>query len=84
VQLKKELDPKREVGGTFVSFLGKLIEKRKKYTTVSNSEEVDHSDRTFKILDDTASILTDNPDEKSSTSNILGDFNKPRAIKCIT
>jgi len=33
-QLKKKLDPDRESGGTFISFLGKLVEKEKRYTTV--------------------------------------------------
>ncbi len=66
MQLKKELDLDREAGGIFISFLEKLIEKRRGYTTVSNPEEVNHSDKIFKVYHDTVSILTDNLEENLS------------------
>ena len=43
-QLKKELDPERKSERTFISFLGKLVEKRKGYTTISKPERVDYLD----------------------------------------
>ncbi len=84
MQLKKELDPDREAGGTFISFLGKLVKKRKGYITISNLEEVDHSDRIFKVNHNAASILTNNPKEESSTSSILEDLDKPEKLEHIT
>ncbi len=83
-QLKKELDSDRKPEGIFISFLGKFIKKKKGYTTVSIPEKVDHSDWTFKVLEDTASILTDNLEEESSTSSILGDFDPSKELERIT
>ena len=83
MQLKKELDPDKEAEGTFISFLEKLVEKEKGYTTVSNPKEVDYPDWTFKVLDESASILTDNLEEDSSISDILGDQDKSEKLEQI-
>jgi len=83
-QLKKELDSNREPGETFISFLGKLVEKGKGYITVNKPEKIDHLDQIFKILDDTASILTDNLEEESFTSSVLKDLDKPKELERIT
>ncbi len=83
-QLKKKLDSDRESRRTFISFLGKLIEKGKGYTTVSKPEKVNYLNWTFKVLEDTVSILTDNLEEESSTSSILGDFDRPEELERIT
>ncbi len=83
-QLKKKLDPDRESKRTFISFLGKLVKKEKGYTTVSKPERVDHPDWTFKVINDTASILTDNLEEESSTSSILENLDLPEELERIT
>src|SRR6266498_5962873 len=83
-QLKKEFDPDRESRGTFISFLGKLVKKRKGYIIVSKPEKVDHPDRTFKVIEDIANILIDNLKEESSASSILGDLDPLEELECIT
>ncbi len=83
-QLKKKLDSDRKLEGTFISFLGKLVEKGKGYTTISKPEKVDYPNWTFKVLEDTASILTDNLEEESFISDILEDLNKSEKLEYIT
>ena len=52
--------------------------------TISKPERVDHPDQIFKVIDDTASILTDNLEEESSASSILGDLDPSEKLERIT
>ena len=82
-EFKKKFNSDRKVEGTFISFLDKLIKKKKEYITISNSEEVNNLKKIFKVFD-TVSIFIDNSEEKLFTSSILEDLNKSEELKCIT